>query len=75
MHFGYRNSFLKENPQYFLVEAYFDFREKNEKYSSDVDVNYFRENKQPKGNCCGSFFKNPSREASAGMLIESVGLK
>ena len=36
------------------------------------DVSFFRENQQPKGNCCGSFFKNPSRDISAGMLIESV---
>ena len=36
---------------------------------------YFREYKQPKGNTCGSFFKNPSKENSAGSLIEKVWLK
>jgi UDP-N-acetylmuramate dehydrogenase len=36
---------------------------------------YFREHKQPKGNTCGSFFKNPSRENSAWKLIEEVWLK
>jgi UDP-N-acetylmuramate dehydrogenase len=46
-----------------------------EKYHSDVDNIDFRENKQPKGNCCGSFFKNPNKEQSAGSLIESVGLR
>jgi UDP-N-acetylmuramate dehydrogenase len=36
---------------------------------------YFREYKQPKGNTCGSFFKNPSKEYSAWKLIEDVWLK
>ena len=75
MQFSYRHSFLKENPHLFLVWALFDLSEVHEKYASTVDNIYFREYKQPKGNCCGSFFKNPSRDLSAGMLIESVGLK
>jgi UDP-N-acetylmuramate dehydrogenase len=40
-----------------------------------VDNIDFRENKQPKGNSCWSFFKNPNKEQSAGSLIEQVGLK
>ena len=75
MQFGYRDSFLKQHPEYFLIRATFDLSEVREKYASDVDNIDFRENKQPKGNSCGSFFKNPSREVSAGMLIEQVGLK
>ena len=75
MQFAYRDSFLKNTDEYFLVSARFDLSEKREKYASDVDNIDFRENKQPKGNSCGSFFKNPSRETSAGMLIEQVGLK
>lgn len=75
MQFAYRHSILKENPHWFLVSAEFDLSKKVEKYASDVDNIDFRENKQPKGNSCGSFFKNPSREASAGFLIEKVGLK
>lgn len=75
MRFGYRHSILKENPNYFLISAEFDLSEIREKYSSDVDNIDFRENKQPKGNSCGSFFKNPSRDASAGSLIEQVGFK
>lgn len=73
--FAYRHSIIKENPELFIIGACFDLSEINEKYTSDVDNIYFREYKQPKGNCCGSFFKNPSRDTSAGMLIEAVWLK
>jgi len=75
MWFSYRHSYLKNNPELFLIDAWFDLSEKREKYASNIDVSFFRENQQPKGNCCGSFFKNPSRDISAGMLIESVWLK
>lgn len=73
--FAYRHSYLKDNPNLFLIDAYFDLSEKREKYHSDIDNLYFREHEQPHGNSCGSFFKNPSREVSAWALIESVGLK
>ena len=76
MNFSYRNSILKENwSKYFLIKAYFDLSKKLEKYHSEVDNIDFRENKQPSGNTCWSFFKNPSREFSAWYLIEQVGLK
>lgn len=75
MQFWYRDSLLKKNPHLFLIAATFDLSEKREKYHSDVDNIDFRENKQPKGNSCGSFFKNPNRDNSAGSLIEQVGLK
>ena len=75
MQFSYRHSFLKDFPHLFLISTTFDLSQKIEKYHSDVDNIDFRENKQPKGNCCGSFFKNPGKEHSAGSLIERVGLK
>ena len=75
MLFSYRSSLLKNNNKYFLIEAYFDISQKIEKYASNVDNIYFREHSQPKWYSCGSFFKNPSQEQSAGYLIESVGLK
>ncbi len=76
MNFSYRSSILKEEwSNYFLIKAVFDLSKKIEKYHSDIDNIYFRENRQPKGNTCGSFFKNPSREQSAWFLIESVWLK
>jgi UDP-N-acetylmuramate dehydrogenase len=59
MNFSYRSSLLKETDRYFLVKARFDLSKKVEKYHSDVDNIDFRENKQPKGHSCGSFFKNP----------------
>ncbi len=75
MQFSYRHSYLKNTPHLFLMSATFDLSQKREKYHSDVDNIDFRENKQPKWNSCGSFFKNPSRDLSAGQLIEGVGLK
>ncbi|MDD3145229.1 MAG: UDP-N-acetylmuramate dehydrogenase [Candidatus Gracilibacteria bacterium] len=76
MKFNYRSSIIKEfNNKYFIISAKFDLSCLIEKYHSDVDNIDFRENKQPKGNTCGSFFKNPSKEQSAGFLIEQVGLK
>jgi len=75
MNFEYRSSKLKTEKKYFLISAKFDLSKKIEKYHSDVDNIDFRENKQPKWNSCGSFFKNPNKERSAGYLIEQVGLK
>lgn len=60
MLFNYRTSILKQkNNKYFLIKSVFDLSTKIEKYHSDVDNIDFRENKQPKGNTCWSFFKNP----------------
>lgn len=75
MNFSYRSSILKETNKYFLLKIKFDLSKKIEKYHSDVDNIYFREHKQPIWNTCGSFFKNPNRDNSAGKLIEEVGLK
>lgn len=76
MNFSYRTSVLKEKEgKYFLIATVFDLSKKVEKYSSDVDNIYYRKYKQPKWNTCGSFFKNPSKENSAGKLIEGVWLK
>lgn len=75
MNFEYRTSLLKREKKYFLISAKFNLSKKVEKYHSDTDNIDFRENKQPKGNSCGSFFKNPSKETSAWFLIEQVWLK
>ena len=75
MNFSYRSSILKETNKYFLLKIKFDLSKKIEKYHSDVDNIYFREHKQPIWNTCGSFFKNPNKDNSAGKLIEEVGLK
>jgi len=65
MQFSYRSSILKKQKNYFLLSAQFDLSQKIEKYHSDVDNVYFRKHKQPNGNSCGSFFKNPSRDTPA----------
>ncbi len=76
MKFDYRNSILKQNAwKYFLIRAFFDLSENKEKYSNDVDNIHFRAHRQPKWNTCGSFFKNPSKEHPAGMLIDKAWLK
>lgn len=75
MMFDYRTSKIKENNNLFIISAKFDLSKLVEKYASDVDNLHFREFKQPKGNTCGSFFKNPSKEMSAWKLIEEVWLK
>jgi UDP-N-acetylmuramate dehydrogenase len=75
MEFWYRSSVLKTSAKYFLLKVKFNLSKKIEKYHSDVDNIYFREHKQPNGNTCGSFFKNPNRENSAWKLIEEVWLK
>jgi len=75
MNFEYRDSLLKQEKIYFIIDARFDLSQKIEKYHSDVDNIDFRDNKQPKWNSCWSFFKNPNKEISAGALIEKVWLK
>jgi len=74
MAFEYRNSVAKQTGKYFIIVVKFDLSKVEEKYSSDVDNIEFRENKQPKGNCCWSFFKNPQWD-SAWRLVDTVWLK
>ena len=73
--FDYRWSECKNHPEWFLISIHFDLSELREKYSSEEEPLVWRERVQPEGLSCGSFFKNPSREQSAGSLIEAVGLK
>lgn len=69
--FSYRHSLLKENPDWFLVDAIF----RTDLVSDDTtDPRTFRSGKQPGGFTCGSFFRNPPGD-SAGRLIDQVGLK
>ncbi len=73
--FWYRSSIFKQTEKYFIIKVRFDLSTLQEKYSTDVDNIKFREEVQPKWNSCGSFFKNHSKEYSAGRLIEELGLK
>ena len=73
--FSYRNSALKKNNDLIVLQARFDLSTRVEKYTSTVDNIVFRKERQPRGRSCGSFFKNPSKEQSAGYLLEQVGYR
>lgn len=73
--FWYRSSIFKQTEKYFIIKVRFDLSTLQEKYSSDVDNIKFRQEVQPVWNSCGSFFKNHSKEYSAGRLIDEVWLK
>jgi UDP-N-acetylenolpyruvoylglucosamine reductase len=75
LNFSYRWSECKNHQEWFIMSIHCDLSQKIEKYHSDEDPLEWRERVQPIGFSCGSFFKNPSRENSAGSLIEQVGLK
>ncbi|MCB9807148.1 hypothetical protein H6768_04665 [Candidatus Peribacteria bacterium] len=68
--FDYRWSECKNHPEWFIVSIDFDLSELREKYGSEEEPLLWRERVQPVGLSCGSFFKNPSRENSAGSLLE-----
>lgn len=73
-HFIYRGSRIKD--EYWLVWSVELLVKKGEPPRKD-DWLLERVAKQPKGNSCGSFFKNPDREKGlfAGKVIEECGLK
>lgn len=76
--FNYRHSILKENRE-ILLSATFRLPENTlSKEQSDkilYNIREFRLKKQPVGPSSGSFFKNPSTEKPAGLLIDQTGLK
>jgi len=75
--FEYRKSVLRETREVVLTATFsvkkgvdmVEFNELKDKLST------YRREKQPSGKTNGSFFKNPSKEMPAGMLIDRVGLK
>lgn len=74
--FKYRWSECKNHPEWFLLSVICDLSELREKYPAPPeDPLAWRERVQPEGYSCGSFFKNPSREQSAGSLLEQSWLK
>jgi len=74
--FKYRWSECKNHPEWFLLSIDCDLSVLREKYPApEEEPLAWRERIQPEGYSCGSFFKNPSREQSAGSLIDQVGLK
>lgn len=76
--FAYRYSKLKESDE-ILLNATFKLEkqsispEEQQKITEEIQKN--RVEKQPPGFSSGSFFKNPSPDKPAGMLIDQAGLK
>jgi len=67
--FGYRDSKIKHSDEIILNATFKLKKGEPEKVESP------RVFTQPKGMSAGSFFKNPSHENPAGMLIDKAGLK
>jgi len=76
--FKYRSSKLKKSHE-ILISATFSLKKsklsKEETAKLIKESHRFRIEKQPLGLSSGSFFKNPSKENPAGMLIDKCGLK
>ncbi len=76
--FSYRHSKVKETNE-IVLNATFKLKHKdisNEEQKEIMDeIRKFRLTKQPFGKTTGSFFKNPSADKPAGMLIDQAGLK
>ncbi len=73
--FSYRWSECKNHPNWFILSVTCDITKNIEKYASQEEPLVWRERIQPEGFSCGSFFKNPSKEKTAGFLIEKAGFK
>ena len=74
--FSYRDSKIKRNKD-IVISATFKLRVMPAlKIRAEINA-YAKERslKQPAGNTCGSFFKNPGQFPSAGWLIEQAGCK
>lgn len=74
--FGYRDSRIKKSKD-IVLSATFKLQ-RQPKIKIRAEINQYmktRALKQPAGNSCGSFFKNPGQFPSAGWLIEQAGCK
>jgi UDP-N-acetylmuramate dehydrogenase len=72
---GFKNQKIEN---YIIIDVLIelDKTDKNKTYQEAKELIKKRKEKQPlKEASCGSFFKNPSLEMTAGMLIEKAGLK
>lgn len=76
--FKYRYSNIKDTRK-IVLDATFELKTRkiSEKKQKEIIEQYkkVRKEKQPLGFTAGSFFKNPSPDNPAGMLIEKAGLK
>lgn len=76
IHFGYRHSSLQEN-HLLILRVKLTLKKSIGKKSRELikKINEIRRGKQPTGYSAGSFFKNPSPDKPAGLLIDRAGLK
>jgi len=76
--YGYRTSFIKSSDE-IVLNATLQLQKSDESPEEQVklmqEIRMFRKDAQPFGSSGGSFFKNPSPEKPAGMLIDQAGLK
>lgn len=77
-HYNYRDSKIKRTGE-IVLDAIFELKKKtfSDKKQKEImdEIRKFRIEKQPFGKTTGSFFKNPSPDTPAGMLIDQAGLK
>ncbi len=76
INFEYRHTSLQDSID-IVVSVVMELKPGNAEESKKLmkEVNEARLAKQPIGFSAGSFFKNPTKEKSAGMLIDQAGLK
>lgn len=79
--FKYRQSKLKQTKE-IILNATFKLQKRRSRFQSPTqqkkliaEIRKSRMDKQPFGSSTGSFFKNPSTNQPAGLLIEQAGLK
>lgn len=76
--YSYRESILKESDK-IVLSATFKLQKaelpQDEQKKIMQEINMWRLQKQPIGRSSGSFFKNPTPDKPAGMLIDQAGLK
>jgi len=75
--FSYRESKLKKTKDIVLSAKFKIGDGIDNEYLNQLKekVNILRKEKQPSGKTNGSFFKNPSKDFPAGMLVDKLGLK
>lgn len=76
LRFGYRFSALQKTKA-IVLSSTFNLAPKDPKEIRKVitELALWRKEKQPVGRSAGSFFKNPSMEMAAGLLLDRVGAK
>lgn len=77
MQYRYRRSMMHDHPYWVVISAAFKVKHDNPaKITNQIRfILNRRSEEKPIGKSCGSFFKNPNKNSSAGQLIDTSGLK